>query len=45
MAADKACDLYVLSVVNTIHQGLTDGGGGVYGSCSMGNIYILLLEP
>lgn len=48
MATDKACDLYVLSVVNTIHQGLTDWGGwggGGYGSCSMGNIYILLLEP
>lgn len=28
MATDKACDLYVLSVVNTIHQGLTDWGGG-----------------
>lgn len=27
MATDKACDLYVLSVVNTIHQGLTDWGG------------------
>lgn len=27
MATDKACDLYVLSVVNIIHQGLTDWGG------------------
>lgn len=30
MATDKACDLYVLSVVNIIHQGLTESQYGKY---------------